>query len=885
MGKGLLKKIGFTLGVAVCMIFLCAGNMKFVHADMLLRNVTSDISGITTPAQGWSSDFTSSAFLFAKDSSILGSVKMQKAKDSIYGENAGEWTPVIITAQSSGRCSIEDYDKTAVGGSKYSYTIKGNTNFSHDQVSAIIRNADSDYIVAYGKVGDKGVGSKEFTMPAGLNKGAYRLMIFYEKFGTDGRDQICEIGEIVFSITDSGEATDTCDFTLNFEAPIVKSSGGAIQQMGVEGVIKPIVLSVSDKSKYYFPEDYPYPDEVEKDGIKIRRDDKYTLTVYGSPNKTTTISLPAPAEKNKADAPTGVEGDVEKITGTNDSMEYSNAPDAASWKTCDKDFTKVTPGVWYVRTKGSELVQASDPVQIIVQDSIEGFYVLINVPDNSNMTRDLSYGETFQSGLTEDNPMKEVVFKANSGYCFPENYPVDVKDGITVSKVSSRQIKISGAPTEGNITIDLTPASRQKYTPVAPKGLTGDVLKIIGTTRAMEYANKENADIWYACSDNETTVGTAGIKYVRYKEGESSYSSSATQVVVKDKEESKTDDDTKYTVVIINPEGSNITISSETANLFTQKTTTGSMKPVIFYADSGYNFPSSYRIASKNGVFVTRNDSSKITVTGRPTADTTITLSPATKIDNTDNNTSGTDTSANTNSGSDTTANNQNDSVSTNTPSDTPVVNNPVIAPVSSDVIDNNSKLLDISSKVVWSNGVWKITWNSISGASGYEVFIKEGVTYPKDTYVSLTGANSTTAYIKTINGKVIDRTKSYSFVVKAYRIVNSTKDYIGSSRVLYAAGDKNSKYTNVKKLVPSKNTVTISKGKTKKLKTKYKAQKTSKKLLSNDDGKKLNYISSNSTIATVDENGRVKGIKKGNCYIYILAHNGVKTRVKVKVK
>ena len=105
-------------------------------------------------------------------------------------------------------------------------------------------------------------------------------------------------------------------------------------------------------------------------------------------------------------------------------MEYSNAPDSVSWKTCDKDFTKVTPGVWYVRTKGSELVQASDPVQIIVQDSIEGFYVLINVPDNSNMTRDLSYGETFQSGLTEDNPMKEVVFKANSGYCFPENYPV-----------------------------------------------------------------------------------------------------------------------------------------------------------------------------------------------------------------------------------------------------------------------------------------------------------------------------------------------------------------------------------------------------------------------------------------------------------------------------
>lgn len=886
MGMGKIKKYCFVLIIAVCMVFVHTGDLGVVHAD-ILRNVTSDISGITPPAQGWNSDFTSSAFLFAKDSSICGSVKMQKAKESIYGSAPMEWTPVVIYTPSSSLCSIDSYDKTAVGGQKYSFSIKGSNSFSHDQISAVIRNSDSDYIVAYGKVGGKGVGSKEFTMPAGLSTGEYRLMIFFEKFGSDGKDQICEIGEVPFTLTDSGQATDAYDFTLNFESQIKRINGGAIQQMSVDGVIRPVVLGVSDESKYYFPEDYPYPEVSEKDGITIRRDDKYTITVYGSPVKSTSITLPAPAEKDKAAAPSSVEGDALMIKGTTDQMEYADSMDSSSWKTCDKDSTKVSPGVWYVRTKGSELVQPSDPVQVVVEDPVEGFYVLINVPEDSNMTRDYTSGEVFQSGLTEDTAMKEVVFTANSGYCFPENYPVGVKDGITISKVSSKKIKISGTPKGKNVKITLTAASRQKYTPDAPRGLTGDVMKIVGTTRSMEYADAGNSEVWYNCSDNETRVATAGKKLVRYKEGENSYNSDAVEVVVKNKDSGNDETDTaKYTVIVINPEDSNITIASETANLYTQKTTTNAMKSVIFYADSGYEFPASYRVASKNGVRVVRNDSNKITVSGRPTADTTITLSTASKVNVTeDNKTSDTPAQETKDNGSNT-GSNQNNNTPSNTISDNVNTGNQILySPVSAQVKDNNSKLLDISSKVVWKNGVWKITWNSINGAAGYDVFIKQGVTYPKDTFVSVTGANSTTANIKSINGKVVSRKKSYSFVVKAYRIVNSTKDYIGNSRVLFAAGDKHKKYTNVKKLVPSKKTVSISLGKTKKLKTKYKAWKSSRKLLTNDDGKKLNYISDNPSVATVDISGKAEGVKRGSCYVYILAHNGVRTRVRINVK
>ena len=46
-----------------------------------------------------------------------------------------------------------------------------------------------------------------------------------------------------------------------------------------------------------------------------------------------------------------------------------------------------------------------------------------------------------------------------------------------------------------------------------------------------------------------------------------------------------------------------------------------------------------------------------------------------------------------------------------------------------------------------------------------------------------------------------------------------------------------------------------------------------------------LRYISSNSDIASVTKTGKVKGKKKGSCYIYVIAQNGMWKKVKVTVK
>lgn len=57
------------------------------------------------------------------------------------------------------------------------------------------------------------------------------------------------------------------------------------------------------------------------------------------------------------------------------------------------------------------------------------------------------------------------------------------------------------------------------------------------------------------------------------------------------------------------------------------------------------------------------------------------------------------------------------------------------------------------------------------------------------------------------------------------------------------------------------------------------------KKQLSDGHAKEFRYASSNANIATVDKNGKIKGVAKGTCTIYVYARNGYAKKVKVTVK
>ena len=48
---------------------------------------------------------------------------------------------------------------------------------------------------------------------------------------------------------------------------------------------------------------------------------------------------------------------------------------------------------------------------------------------------------------------------------------------------------------------------------------------------------------------------------------------------------------------------------------------------------------------------------------------------------------------------------------------------------------------------------------------------------------------------------------------------------------------------------------------------------------------RKVAWESDNVSIATVSKKGQIKGLKRGTCYIYAYAQNGVFAKIKVTVK
>lgn len=81
--------------------------------------------------------------------------------------------------------------------------------------------------------------------------------------------------------------------------------------------------------------------------------------------------------------------------------------------------------------------------------------------------------------------------------------------------------------------------------------------------------------------------------------------------------------------VVVTP-GSNMT-KADGSGEAVQTNLEGAMTNVVYKVDAGYYFPEDYTVSTTNGLTVTRNDFTQITVSGTPTADTTVTLVSPTK--------------------------------------------------------------------------------------------------------------------------------------------------------------------------------------------------------------------------------------------------------------
>lgn len=195
-----------------------------------------------------------------------------------------------------------------------------------------------------------------------------------------------------------------------------------------------------------------------------------------------------------------------------------------------------------------------------------------------------------------------------------------------------------------------------------------------------------------------------------------------------------------------------------------------------------------------------------------------------------------------------------------------------------------NFSTLRARSVVQTSNSI-NLKWNKVAKADGYIIY--GGAYSTKDKKYTMKQLVTISNNSKlTWTHKKLTKATNYKYKVKAYKLVDGKKVIIANSVDVFAV-TKGGKYGVAKRvdlisLGSKKNTnkITLAQGKT--VQIKAKAVKADKPIKNQG---KLQYESSNTKVATVTKDGKIKAVGKGNCYIYIYAQNGVYKTVKVTVK
>ena len=221
-----------------------------------------------------------------------------------------------------------------------------------------------------------------------------------------------------------------------------------------------------------------------------------------------------------------------KCTSTSDSVicAYNNG----EIKLADS-LRIVTPEDGYIdNTNYSKIVDKNgNNVTEVVIERLSTYSV--TVTPGANMT--LTSGAASQT-VTAGGAMESVVYTADEGYYFPEDYTVDSVNGVAVTRDSFTQITVSGTPT-GNAAITLT-APMAKTKPDAPTAAAEDCTtsdnndgKLTGVTTAMEY-KKSDAENWTAGAGSDIENLVPGTYYVRVKATDTTLASDNQELEIKE---------------------------------------------------------------------------------------------------------------------------------------------------------------------------------------------------------------------------------------------------------------------------------------------------------------------------------------------------------------
>ncbi len=170
------------------------------------------------------------------------------------------------------------------------------------------------------------------------------------------------------------------------------------------------------------------------------------------------------------------------------------------------------------------------------------------------------------------------------------------------------------------------------------------------------------------------------------------------------------------------------------------------------------------------------------------------------------------------------------------------------------------------------------LKWTKQTGADGYVIYGNHCNTgkkkYKMVQRVVIKDGSTTTWIDKNLDGGTY-----YKYYIKAYKLVNGKKVWLAKSKVVHST-TTGGKYGNAKTVKVNKTDLSLTKGQTFTIKAE---QVIKDKPI--DEHQNIKFESSNTKVASVSSKGVIKAKKKGTCYIYVYAQNGMYKRIKVTVK
>lgn len=154
---------------------------------------------------------------------------------------------------------------------------------------------------------------------------------------------------------------------------------------------------------------------------------------------------------------------------------------------------------------------------------VDGMLQTVNTSSDSSTGSSGQSSSGFMMGATEDSYSNDTMEMASSVGNEAAATGITQLSAINITQVGTME-SVEESVVDSVGTSSKTPAT-------APFGLTGGEGFIYGTTVDMEYADKEDATEWKACTADKTAVA-AGIWYVRVKETDIAGASAAVKVEV-----------------------------------------------------------------------------------------------------------------------------------------------------------------------------------------------------------------------------------------------------------------------------------------------------------------------------------------------------------------